>query len=166
MTIKGMIQWLLLIWFVALSTAVLIPSYQMLFGPPEAASPGDPPPPPVPPLAPVFAPGAQTDPVKLQQQLEAYKQQTAVYAEQVKSYTQEVVTYTQQVSAYRTHQEARSKSGRVSVYELVVKNTLLSLASTFVIALLGYVLASLGAGLLDNYARMRNGAAAQPLSLV
>lgn len=165
MTIKVLTQWLLLIWFVALSAAVLLPSYQMLFGRPEAASPGDPPAPPVPPSAPVFSPGAEVDPAKMQQQLEAYKQQAGVYVEQVKSYTQEVATYTQQISAYKTHQEAKAKSGRVSVYELVVKNTLLSLVTTFATALLGYVFASLGAGLLDNYARMRNGAEPQPLRL-
>lgn len=166
MNIKSLIQWILLLWFVALSAAVLIPSYQMLFGRPSERTTGKPPDPPVPPPAPVLSFGAQSAPAEQQPQLEAYKQQAAVYAEQVKSYTQEVAVYTQQVAAYKAQEDANHKSGRASVYELVVKNSLVTLMGTFATALIGYVFANLGAGLLDNYVRMKNSEAPQPLSLL
>jgi hypothetical protein len=166
MTVKGLIQLVLLVWFLAVSAAVLIPSYQLLFGRPEAESAGTPPAPPVPPPAPVVAFGSQPEAAKLQQQLESYRQQSVAYAEQVKSYTQEVAAYTQQVAAYKTHAEAQQRSGRASVYELVVKNSLVTLVGTFAASLLTYVVASLGAGLIDNNARLKRGAPPQPFSLL
>jgi len=161
MTIRGLIQFVLLVWFVALGAAVLIPSYRLLFGRPEGEPASSPPAPPVPPPAPVVAFGAQPEAAKLQQQLETYMQQSAAYAEQVKSYTQEVAAYTQQVAAYRTHEEAKQRSGRAHDYELVARNSLLTLVATFAATLIGYVFAKLSPVLLDNYTRLKRGAPPQ-----
>lgn len=166
MTIKGLIQVILLVWFVAVNAAILIPSYQLLYARPEGAVADRPPPAPPAPPAPVMAPVVGPDAAGQQQSLEVYKQHAAVYVEQVKGYTQEVAAYTQQVAAYKTHEESRQKAGRVGTYELVVKGTLVTLLGSFVTTLIGYVFANLGAGVVDNFARLRNGAAPQPLRLL
>lgn len=166
MRIKGLLQVILLCWFVAVNAAILLPSYHMLFAPHDAEPAGKPPAPPVPPPAPVASSGSQAEAAKQQQQLEVYKQQAAIYIEQVKSFSQEVTAYTQQVAAYKTHEEARQKSGRTGTYELVVSNTLVKLVGAFATTLIGYVFASLGAGVIDNFARLKNGAVPQPLRLL
>ncbi|HEV2861012.1 MAG TPA: hypothetical protein VGX48_08405 [Pyrinomonadaceae bacterium] len=158
MTLKGLIQLILIIWFVAVNAAILIPSYTLLFGPGDgpdssAQAPAPPTPPAIGPLDPALSLDAQ------KQQVEAYKQQVAGFTEQVKSYTE-------QVSAYKVSTEARNKSKRVAVYETVVKGTLVGLIGSLTTALISYVFASLGAGVADNFVRMRNNAPPQPLTLL
>lgn len=91
--------------------------------------------------------------------METYKQQVAGYVEQVKSYTE-------QVAAYKVGTEARNKSRRVAVYETVVKNTLVVLIGSFATTLIGYVFANLGAGVANNFVRMKNNVPPQPLTLL
>ncbi len=161
MTLKKLIQGILVIWFIAINVAILIPSYGLLFDAGnESGSSPQPLPTPVPPSPPVVGPLDSTLNADGQkQQVETYKQQVAVYVEQVKSYTQ-------QVSAYKIHVETRNKSMRAAIYEIVVKDTLVALIGGFATTLIGYVFANLGAGVVDNYVRMKNNAPPQALTLL
>jgi hypothetical protein len=162
MSLKLVIQAILLIWFLAISVAILVPSYQLLFGSDDAnASRPQPPAPPQPP-----SPVKTAGPLDQAPQLEAYKQQIGAYAEQIKGYTQEVSGYTQQLAAYKAHQEATDKSSRRGVYELVVKGSLIVLLGSFVTALIAYVFANLGAGVVNNVSLLKNGRDPQPLTLL
>lgn len=170
MRLKPIIQVILLIWFIAVNLAILIPSYQLLFGRSEegVTSRPQPPAPPAPPPAPVAIgqPDPKLDIEAQKQQVELSKQQVAAYAEQIKAYTQEVSAYTQQVTAYKTQEDSRAKSGRMASYEVVVKNSLVTLLGSFATTLIGYVFANLGAGVVDNLIRMKNGKPAEPLKLL
>lgn len=170
MTKKTVIQVILLIWFLAINVAILIPSYRLIFFSPQdensvgqqlPLSPGPPPEPaPIAPLDP------KLEPAKQQQQVELYKQRVNLYTEQIKAYTQEVTAYTQHVAAYKVSEESRKKNDGTAVYELVVKNSLVTLLGGFATALISYVFANLGAGVVDNYIRVKNEKEPEPLSLL
>lgn len=169
MNVKRFVQVTLLIWFLVVSVAILVPSYQLLFGSNEAETAGRSQPPTPPPPPPAFSTIMTLDPkldtAKQAQQVEGYKQQVGAYAERIKGYTQEVAAYTQQVAAYKTTGEAQEKSGRRGAYELVVKGSLITVLGGFATTLLGLVFANLGAGLADNMIRMRNNHPPQSLTL-
>jgi hypothetical protein len=161
MTLKRLIQAILVIWFLAINVAILVPSYGLLFGAGgDPAAPPRPLPTPTPPGPPAIGP---LDP-KLD--AEAQKQQVATYKHQVASYVEQVRSYTQQVSAYKVQTEAQSKGGRTAVYEVVVKNTLVTLLGGFATALIGVVFANLGAGVVDNLVRVKNNSPPQRLTLL
>ncbi|MGA9773127.1 MAG: hypothetical protein WBV94_29120 [Blastocatellia bacterium] len=167
MTLKRVIQAILLIWFVSINAAILIPSYQLLLTSADIANIGLSQPPAPPPLLSTIGPlDPNLDATKQAQRLEDYKQQIAVYAEQIKGYTQEVTAYTQQVAAYKTYTDANEKSGRRGVYELVVRNSLITLVGSFATTLIAYVFTNLGAGVVDNMIRMKNNRDPQPLKLL
>jgi hypothetical protein len=162
---KRVIQAILLVWFIVVSAAILIPSYQLLFGA------GDPEPAktqaPTPPAAPsrlTFDPNL--DATHQAQKLEDYKQQLAVYTEQIKGYTQEVTAYTQQVAAHKVFVDTNEKSTRRGVFELVAKGTLVTMIGTLMTGLIAYVFTSLGAGVVNNMMLVRNGKDPQPLQSI
>lgn len=170
MDFKRLIQGILLLWFVAINVAILIPSYQLLFGP-DAAGPASGQVLPLPPVPPstsvVIGPLDSTlDLEKQKQQVETYKQQAAAYAEQIKVYTQQVTAYTQQIEAYKVQEGARNQTNRLTVYEAVVKNSLVTLVGGFATTLIAYIFANLGAGVVDNYIRVNKGAAPESLKLL
>lgn len=158
---KRLIQVLLVGWFLAISLAILIPSYCLLLGAgDETGASTQPLQTPVPPAPPVIGPLDSTLGTDAQkQQVDTYKQQVSAYVEQVKSYTQ-------QVAAYKIHSEARNKSKEAATYEIVVKDTLVMLFGGFAATLLSYVFANLGAGVVDNYVRMKNSVPPQSLTLL
>jgi hypothetical protein len=170
MKVKLVIQVILLLWFVVINVAILVPSYQILFCSEDTITEGvqPAPHPPGPPPAPAaIGPlDPSLDLEKQKQQVEAYKQQVSAYAEQVKAYTQEMTAYTQQVTAYKIQEGARTKAGRTGNYELVVKNSLITLLGGFATTLIAYVFANLGAGVANNYVRVRKGLNPEPLSLL
>lgn len=167
MNLKRLIQAILLIWFIAISVAILVPSYQLLFGSDDGANASRSQP-PAPPQAPPLKPFGPLDPtlnVTIQvQQVEGYKQQVSAYTEQIKGYTQQVTGYTQQLAAYKAYQDATEKSGRRGMYELVVKGSLITLLGSFVTTLIAYVFANLGAGVVNNMTLLKNGRDPQPLT--
>ncbi|HEY0319571.1 MAG TPA: hypothetical protein VGC66_01230 [Pyrinomonadaceae bacterium] len=165
---KTAIQLILLTWFITVNLFILIPSLFLLKsgGVDESAAIQKPPPPP-PPVALAVGPLDSTlDIEKQKQQVEAYKQHVGAYAEQVKAYTQQVTAYGQQVNAYKTEQETRPASRQRAVYELVIKNTLLSLIGSFATTLIAFVFTNLGATVMDNFVRVKNNQPPQPLSLL
>lgn len=171
MDIKKLIQVILLVWFIAINVAILVPSYQLLFGRDADDAADGQPPPPNPPATPRLAAAiGPLDPAldieKQRQQVETYKQQVGTYAEQIKAYTQEVSAYTQQLAAHKARAEAKTRTNRLAVYEAVVKNSLTTLVSGFVTAIITYVFANLGAGVVDNIIRVRNGAPPESLKLL
>ena len=162
---KELIQWILLGLFVGLIVLVLIPSSTILFGigGESTVKLQEPPTPPVPPNPLTLAP---LDPkLDLEAQVKVYTQQVNAYTQQVAGYAQQVSAYTQQVNVYKTFAESTGKSRQAATYELVVKNTLLSLLNTFVAFLLGYVFVKAGANMVDNFIRAKNGQPVESLKL-
>lgn len=167
--LKKLIQIILLVWFVAINVAILVPSYQLLFAPDTAGITGVlllPQPPVPPPLVVVGPLDPNLNLEQQKQQVETYKQQVGTYVEQIKAYTQQVTAYTQQVAAYKTQKEAKDETNRLAVYEAVVKNSLVTFVGGFATTLITYVFANLGAGVVDNYVRMRMGKAPESLRLL
>lgn len=150
------IQILLLIWFVVINAFILIPSYQVLQQSQNNEALVIPKPPEVPvapkPLLEVFDPNLNLE-------------------EQVKAYTQQISGYTQQVNAYKAYMdnaykvygEAANKSHGLEVYKTVVKDSLISLLSTLLSALVGFAFVKAGAELVRNYIAAKNG---QPVSQI
>lgn len=170
MNLKTLVQVILLVWFIAINVAILVPSYQLIFDP-DALGPANRqvlPQPPAPPPAPAVVEqgGPAPDPQKQKQQEADYQQRVGVYTEQVKAYTQEVTAYTQQVAAHKAQEEARSKTNRLTIYGTVVKDALVTLVAGFATALIAYVFANLGAGVADNYVRVKNGQPPQSIKLL
>lgn len=162
MTLKRLIQSILLIWFLAVNVAILVPSYRLLFGPSDPTNTAlQAPEPPQPPtlVNEINSVGTRADAGERAEQLERYKQQVTAYAEQIKGYTQ-------QVAAYKTYGDAQEKSSVRVVYELVVKGSLVTLLSGFATALVALVFANLGAGLMDNMIRVRSGHDPEKLKLL
>lgn len=169
MKFKLSLQIILMAWFIAVNVAILVPSYRLLFGSvDEGVANGPQPHPPSPPPASMLV--GPLDPnldlEKQKQQVESYKQQVAAYAEQIKAYSQEVAGYTQQVAAYKIHEESRKEFNRPAIYELVVKNSLITLLGGFATTLIAYVFTNLGVGLADNFIRMKNGQPPESLKLL
>jgi hypothetical protein len=155
---KKVVQWILIVWFITVNLFILIPSFVLLKESREEAV--KPTPPPDPPKEMTIGPLDSTLEIDRQkQQIEAYKLQVSLYAEEVKRHAQ-------QVAAHKTYIEATPASRRIAVYQLVVKESLLTLISGFATALIAYVFTSLGANVVDNFLRMRNNQAPQPLSLL
>ena len=160
MDIKRLIQTILVVWFIAINVGILIPSYLLLFSAGKEAGAAQPINAPTPPTPPNVGPlDTNLNAEAQKQQVETYKQQVAGYVEQVKSYTQ-------QVAAYKIQAETQNKGRGAVVYELVVKNTLVVLLGGFATTLIGYVFANLGAGVVDNFVRMRNNSPPQALTLL
>lgn len=169
MDLRRLIQIILVVWFIAVNVAILVPSYQLLFGDadsnegrqtlpqPLRAAPT---PPAVGPLDPAL------DIEKQKQQVEAYKQQVGTYTEQVKVYTQEVTAYTQQLAAHKAQEESKNRGNRLAVYDSVVKNSLITLIGGFATGLIAVIFANLGAGVVDNIMRIRRGLAPESLRML
>ena len=170
MKLKTLLQIILLVWFIAINVAILIPSYQLLFARGVVGAAGGrvlPQPPELKTAPVVVGPlDSNLDLEKQKQQVETYKQQVATYAENIKAYTQQVTSYTQQVEAYKTQEGARNQTNRLAVYEAVVKNSLVTLVGGFATTLIAFIFANLGAGVVDNYIRVRKGAAPESLQLL
>lgn len=169
MNLRRLIQIILVVWFIAVNAAILIPSYQLLFGDAEGAEGRQtlPQPPRAAPAPPTVGPLDPALPVEKQkEQVEVYKQQVGAYTEHVKVYTQEVTAYTQQLAAHKAQEESKNRGNRLAVYEAVVKNSLITLISGFATGLIAVIFANLGAGVVDNIMRIRAGRAPESLKML
>jgi hypothetical protein len=151
---KTLIQWTLLVLFVSLGLFILIPSYHVLSsagggGTITLKEPPEPPSPPNPLTLPTIDP--KLDLKVQEEQVKAHTQQVNAYTQQITAYAQQVSAYSQHISAYKTYADSSVKSPRTSAYQLVVKDTLLSLLNTFITVLLGYVFVTKGAEIVRDY---------------
>ncbi|HEX7957306.1 MAG TPA: hypothetical protein VF508_10215 [Pyrinomonadaceae bacterium] len=164
---KTFIQVILVIWFVAFTLFVLVPSYKVLsrVGVPDAAELPTMPEPPPPPKAEELRSSAPAAPVKPPEQPrtkipDSTGTSTLPTVEArnawVDVYTQQVTAYTQQVAAYKSQIES-GKTRQVAAYSAVVTNTLVSLLSTALTAFLGYVFVKAGAELVNKYVATKRG---------
>ena len=145
MEIKPAIQWMLLLWFLVISFLVLYPSMHLLFDYKNVTI-NAPPQPPTPP-----------SPVVLSQQQDAGQQEKLVqiYNQQVAAYEKYVTAYSSFLTAYKSHVEMQNKPPAHATYELVVKETLLTVMNSFVAALLGYVFVKAGENAIRQYVNAR-----------
>jgi hypothetical protein len=144
--LKNTARVIILIWFVALSALVLIPSFKIFFGSGEASSPESVPGPPKKPALPASPSASEID---------VYKQNVQLYGSQVQVYQSEVTAYTKYL-------EARPKSSRAGCDEcsMAVQKTLVSLLSTTLASLLAFAFVSAGAQVLASSAGAQRAEAA------
>lgn len=172
---KGFIQVMLVIWFIAVTVFVLVPSYKVLsvVGVTGADLPKMPEPPVPPPAAELKAIGLgapakspKQQPAKLPGSLATDPAASAAGARdaRVDVYTQQVTAYTQQVAAYKSQIES-GKTRQITAYRTVVTDTLVSLLSTALTAFLGYVFVKAGAELVNKYVAMKRGETVQSLKI-
>lgn len=154
-------QYLLLVWFIVISLFIFVPSFLVLYSswsytdstsekPPEFPSP--------PALVPL-------EPLNTNLDAETQKRQVESLEIRVNAFTQQVNAYTQQVNAYKTYAENTGKSRSLEAYQTVVKDSLSSFLTTLLSALVAFAFAKAGAGLVDNYIRIKNGKEPQDIKL-
>jgi hypothetical protein len=149
---RTVIQAILVIWFVVISLFLFVPSFLLLTG--VGLTRQTVPQPPVPPPLIAALANPPSDP-KLD--IKVLEELGKTYAQQVSAYTQQVTSYKEQLAAYKVYVEASSKGTLAGAYQLVVKETLGTLLTTFATALLGYVFIKGGAGLVNNILLARRG---------
>lgn len=167
------IRVILIIWFLAFTGFVLVPSLFVLcgVGVPDAADLPKMPDPPKPPTADdlkqtasvktaVPPQGKIPDPLTPTQtpQLEVRNALVDVYTQQISAYTQQIAAYKSQIELGKTRQ--------VVAYRAVVTDTLVSLLSTALTAFLGYVFVKAGAELVNKYAATKRGEKAESLKIL
>ena len=164
---KTLVQVLLLIWFVALSVFVFIPSFVVLRDARNAVNAEESLPtlPPAPVALVLSSVDPKLDPKKQEAIVKVYTQQVAAYTQQVVVYTQQTTSYRDRLTVYKANLDAAARANEVQPYTLVVKDVIVPLATTFATALLGYVFVKAGAQLIDNRIRASSNQALRPLDL-
>ena len=152
--LKVFIQWSLLILYLTFAAFILVASFLLLRS--SAGNIGEVKDPPIPPSPPSPITLAPFDPeLDSQTQVDIYTQQVNAYTQQVAAYTQQVSAYTQHIDAYKTFGDSLNNSRQSAVYQLVVKDTLLPILSTFISAFLAYVFVNTSAKILESYIELR-----------
>lgn len=107
--------------------------------------------PPATPQAPTFASVQKNYPT------ETLEIQVTVFTKQVELYTQEVNVYTQHIAASKTYLEASTadESRFATAFTLVIKDTLLPIASTILTALVAFAFAAVGGQALQTLFALR-----------
>lgn len=164
-TLKRLIQITLLIWFIAINVAILVPSYRLLFATADNPAVQGLPTLPDAPTAPKFPEPSATkpDPETQKQQGAEQQQQVGLYAQRVNAYTQQVAAYTQQLAALKAQRDAKDTTNRLAVYDSVVRNSLVTLVGGFATGLIAVVFANLGAQVANNFANVKRGKDPEPL---
>lgn len=143
---------LLIIWFIVVSLYILIPSYVVLQSVKEQDTAVTqtaqqlPTPPPTLEL-PAFDKGSDKD--VQQKQIQS----------RVDAYQHQVTAYSHQLTAYKAQVEALGKPPRLAVYQAVVKDTLVSLITGLLTALVGYVFVKESAKVAKEYIQAKSKAA-------
>ena len=171
---KTFIQVLLVIWFMAVTLFVLVPSYKVLSvvyveGAADLPTMPDPPQPPpaaeLKPLAPAAAKTPERSGAKVPGSQPADPAATVGGQDaRVAVYTQQVTAYTQQLAAYKSQIES-GKTRQVAAYRAVVTDTLVSLLSTALTAFLGYVFVKASAELVNKYLAKGTNQKVEPLKI-
>lgn len=163
---KVFIRIILILWFFVLNLFIFIPAYRLfqdVFSKSEEAVqiPSSPPE----PMQALSLPEIDTtlELEVLKQQVLSQTEQVNAYTQRVSAYTQEVAAYTQQTEAYKTYLSSTVQSERLTVYEKVVNQTLLGMLNAFVVALITYVFANVGASLASNFIRLKYKGSADPI---
>lgn len=151
-------QYLLIGWFILINLFIFVPSFLVLC---ESWSETDSTTQKAPefPTAPTFV----VEPLNTSLDPESQKKQIEALTQRVIAFTQQVTLYTQQVNAYKAYGDTANKSRRLETYKTVVKDSLVSLFSTLLTALVGYVFAKGGVELVNNYIRAKNNQTVEPI---
>ena len=159
---KTLIATILITSFVVITLLILIPSALLLLSrEPDAQFPAE--------LAAVPKPPTQLSLPPLEPkgdtkaQLELDKELISAYSNEVSAYTQHVTAYSQGVQAYKAYLD--SPGVRTQRYKLIVKDTMLSVYSAFLTALLGYVFIKAAAQVIDNRIRIAHSQSPESLHL-
>jgi hypothetical protein len=159
---QKIVQTILVIWFVVVSLFLFIPGAALLLrGDPLPAAMPNPPSPPV-------VSTALTDPKEIaviSRDPKVIEEISKAWAQQVASYTQQVAAYKEQLAAYKVYADAAGKRQLSGAFQLVIKDTIVTLLSTFATALLGYVFVKGGAGLVNNLLLIRSGRPTEKLDI-
>lgn len=143
---------LLLVWFVVISLFILVPSFYVLQRMGElSAQPL--PQPPAAPTPPELLPFDKT----LDKEVQGKQIQSRVDA-----YQHQVTAYTQLMGAYKSQLDAQGKPPQLAVYQTVVKETLVSLITALLTALIGYVFVKEGVQVAKEYVKAKSKPAAGP----
>ena len=132
---------LLLVWFVVVGLFILVPSFYLLQKVKEQGTGAaqTSPQPPAPPELPAF-----------DKSLDKEVQQKQIQS-RVDAYQHQVTAYGQLVGSYKTQLDAQGKSLQLAVYQAVVKETLVSLITGLLTALISYVFVKEGAAVAKQY---------------
>lgn len=156
---QRLIQIVLVAWFLTISLFLFVPSFLLLRG--GTAVPAFPQPPAQPPVTQTLA----NPPVDPKIEFRVLEELGKTYGQQVTLYTQQVAAYKEHLNAYKAYIDVLGKRELTGPYQLVVKDTLSTLLSTFATALLGYVFIRGGAGLLNNVLLLRKGQPPHPIDI-
>lgn len=133
--IQNVTRVLLLIWFVVISFFILVPSFFVLLRVRELGAQAQPQP-PTPPQPPELPPLSKDFDKDVQgKQIES----------RVSAYQHQVAAYSHLMGAYKSQLDAQGKPSQLAVYQTVVKETLVSLITGLLTALVGYVFVTEGA---------------------
>lgn len=151
---KKAFQIILITWFIVVNLYILIPSFIVLKGINQQTQAKDLPTPP-PPLS--------IQPLDLTVALDSQKEQVNAFTQQVNAYTQRVNAFTQEVNAYKAYLESSDQFNQHTKYSLVVKDTLVTLMSGLLTAIVSYVFVNASTGLANNYIRAKNNQPVEPI---
>ena len=149
--IRNLFRIILLLWFLVISAFVFVPSYKVFRdarSEPVSGLPGL-------PVAP------EPESIKAGEDAKLAAQRVAAYQHQVKLFEHRIKAYEKEVDV--------KTAGFVSTadaFELVVKDTLLTLVAQFLTALFAYVFVNAGAQVLDNRQRIKGNQAPERIRLL
>jgi len=132
---QPLIQLILIIWAIAFSLLIFVPSVSVLLNKPKQLTIFEP---PKPPDAPVWRNGG-------------------LQTNEVAVYTQVLAVYQQSVIAYNAYIEAVKKSDPNAVYALVVKDTIVALFRDLIVGFLGFAFVKSAATTLYNVGLVKRG---------
>jgi len=153
---QKLLQWALVIWFIAISVLIIVPAVMLLFVEGDKPLPGAFLPPPTAPVIAEIKLG--TDDKFVAQQAAIAAQQAAVFASSVKAYE----TY---AAGYKADLEIRKLSGPQQTFTLVVKDALVTLLTGVAAAFVGIAFVASATGVVDNLNRMRSNIAPERLRI-
>lgn len=153
---RKLLQWALVIWFVAISVLIILPAVNLLFVEENKPLPDAFLPPPTAPVIAEIKPG-MNDKIAVQQAAIA-AQQAAVFGSAVKAYE----TY---AAGYKADLEVRKLSGPQQTFTLVVKEALVTLLTGVAAAFVGIAFVAGATGVVDNLNRMHLNVAPERLRI-
>jgi ABC-type glycerol-3-phosphate transport system permease component len=124
------VQIILIAWFLMVSLFIFIPSYNVLKGIDQGDAKVLPKPPDPPPSPPNLS-GSVTSGLSAETQQELIKAQVSFY-------TQQVATHNQQIDAYKKQLDSLGKTRQILIYELVIKQTIVTLIAGLTSALVAF----------------------------
>lgn len=149
--IRNFFRIVLLLWFLMVSAFVFVPSFGVLRDARNSAAPTL-------PELPVAPESEKIDP----------KEDPEVLAQRVALFQQQVKIFEHQLNAYKKQVETETADHvtKAEAFQMVVKDTLVTLVAQFLTALFAYVFVNAGAQVLDNRQRIQAKKAPQTIRIL